>query len=72
MLIEELRPRTRKTIDHGAIVEHVICQQPVAGTQGMQQDDVVRTLTNGIVQLDIEFGFPPEIVGAHKPLPSPS
>ena len=45
------------------VLEHAFRQQPVAGAQRVQEQDVVRALADRVVELDIDFGFVVEIAG---------
>ena len=57
VLLEDPLANTRQVVDHGAVAQDPIRQQPIAGAERMEKDDVVRAFADGIVEFDVDRRF---------------
>ena len=63
MLCEQRVARAGHDEDQQPVLEHAVRQQPVAGAQRVQEDDVVRAFADRVVELDVDLRLVLEIAG---------
>ena len=61
VLRQQLLTRAGQIVNQEPVLEYAIRQQPIAGAQRMQEDDVVRALADRAVEFDVDGCLPRKV-----------